>query len=89
MSNRRKFIKTIGAGTATLAIQPAFANLIVPRQKVLGVALVGLGYYSRDLLAPALRQTKHCKLAETFVAQKLLIFRRHTDRGRIEAASCL
>ncbi len=62
MSNRRKFIKSLSAGTASLALQPAFANIIVPRQKVLGVALVGLGYYSRDLLAPALRQTKYCKL---------------------------
>lgn len=35
-----------------------------PRQKRgLGVALVGLGYYSTDLLAPALQQTKHCYLA--------------------------
>jgi len=29
----------------------------------LGVALVGLGYYSTDLLAPALQQTQHCHLA--------------------------
>jgi len=29
----------------------------------LGVALVGLGYYSTDLLAPALQQTAHCQLA--------------------------
>ena len=28
----------------------------------LGVALVGLGYYSRDLLAPALQLTEHCEL---------------------------
>lgn len=28
----------------------------------LGVALVGLGYYSRDLLAPALQMTKNCHL---------------------------
>jgi glucose-fructose oxidoreductase len=26
------------------------------------VALVGLGYYSTDILAPALQQTKHCSL---------------------------
>ncbi len=62
MGNRRNFIKAIGAGTATLAVQSSFANIIVPKQKVLGVALVGLGYYSRDLLAPALQQTRHCKL---------------------------
>lgn len=29
----------------------------------LGVALVGLGYYSTDLLAPALQLTQHCYLA--------------------------
>lgn len=29
----------------------------------LGIALVGLGYYSTDLLAPALQQTKNCYLA--------------------------
>lgn len=29
----------------------------------IGVALVGLGYYSRDLLAPALQLTQHCHLA--------------------------
>ena len=32
-------------------------------EKRIGVALVGLGYYSRDLLAPALQLTKHCYLA--------------------------
>lgn len=31
-------------------------------QKVLGVALVGLGKYSEKQLGPALLQTKHCKL---------------------------
>jgi glucose-fructose oxidoreductase len=35
-----------------------------PQQKIrLGVALVGLGYYSTDLLAPALQLTKNCYLA--------------------------
>lgn len=33
------------------------------RKERLGVALVGLGYYSTDLLAPALQNTKHCYLA--------------------------
>src|SRR5205085_8848815 len=42
----------------------AFANIIVPQKKTkLGVALVGLGYYSTDLLAPALQLTKSCHLA--------------------------
>ena len=34
-----------------------------PAKEKLGVALVGLGYYSTDLLAPALQQTKDCYLA--------------------------
>jgi len=33
------------------------------KKEKLGVALVGLGYYSTDLLAPALQQTKYCYLA--------------------------
>ncbi|HOX82824.1 MAG TPA: Gfo/Idh/MocA family oxidoreductase [Chryseolinea sp.] len=42
----------------------AFANIIIPQQKKkLGVALVGLGYYSTDLLAPALQLTTQCYLA--------------------------
>ncbi len=32
------------------------------KPKKLGVALVGLGYYSRDLLAPSLQLTSHCEL---------------------------
>lgn len=33
------------------------------KKEKLGVALIGLGYYSTDLLAPALQQTKNCYLA--------------------------
>ena len=33
------------------------------QQKKSGIALVGLGYYSTNLLAPALQQTEHCYLA--------------------------
>src|SRR5215213_2293815 len=32
-------------------------------QKKLGIALVGLGGYSENQLAPALKETKHCYLA--------------------------
>ena len=65
MSNRRKFIGQSLVGLSGLALSShAFANIIVPRQKdKLGVALVGLGYYSRDLLAPALQLTQNCYLA--------------------------
>ncbi len=57
---RRSFLKQ--AGAASLAT--AFPFIRSRQSKTnLGVALVGLGYYSRDLLAPALELTKHCHLA--------------------------
>jgi predicted dehydrogenase len=60
---RRKFIQNIGAG-ASLAVLP-FSDLIASsfQEKKLGVALVGLGYYSEFQLAPALLQTRNCYLA--------------------------
>jgi glucose-fructose oxidoreductase len=57
---RRTFIKNSGLAFGALS----FPNIIIPKQKPsLGIALVGLGYYSRDLLAPALQFTNHCHLA--------------------------
>lgn len=62
MNSRRSFIKnTLGSMAALAAGSNAFACGWVSKQK-LGVALVGLGYYSTDLLAPALQLTKHCEL---------------------------
>lgn len=67
--SRRNFIQNLAASGAALAMAPyALAeksiNILVPRQKErLGIALVGLGYYSTDLLAPALQETKNCYLA--------------------------
>ena len=65
-ASRRDVIKTITAGSAALLFSP-HSLLAATRQRKerLGVALVGLGYYSTDLLAPALQQTKllprrHC-----------------------------
>ena len=65
MINRRTFLGHVSAGAAGLAMtSSAFANIIIPQKKDrLGVALVGLGYYSTDLLAPALQLTKHSYLA--------------------------
>lgn len=62
---RRKFIGQTLAGVAGLTFsRSAFSGILVPqRKKRLGVALVGLGYYSTDLLAPGLQQTKNCYLA--------------------------
>src|SRR5688572_11428369 len=65
MINRRKFIGQAAASAAGLVLTShAFSQIIVPQKKErLGVALVGLGYYSKDLLAPALQLTSKCYLA--------------------------
>lgn len=55
--SRRQFI----AGTlAGLSVNP-IVGVAAPSKKV-GVALLGLGYYSTDVLAPAFKFTKHCEL---------------------------
>lgn len=58
---RRKFIQSTGilAASAYLA-SPSY--LFAKKKRKLGVALVGLGYYSTDLLAPALQLTEYCEL---------------------------
>jgi glucose-fructose oxidoreductase len=61
--SRRRVIKTIAAGSGILLLSPKTIFAGDRRKDKLGVALVGLGYYSTDLLAPALQQTKHCYLA--------------------------
>lgn len=58
--NRRSIIKTGAFGFAAGSSGIALA-VNQPKRK-LGVALVGLGHYSRDLLAPALQLTSHCEL---------------------------
>jgi glucose-fructose oxidoreductase len=62
--SRRRVIKTLSAGSAALLFDPAylFSAFRSPKRN-LGVALAGLGYYSTDLLAPALQLTKNCHLA--------------------------
>lgn len=61
MENRRKFIKKSGLFLAASTL-PLTAFSIPTQKKKLGVALVGLGYYSRDLLSPALQLTENCEL---------------------------
>ncbi|HYC84921.1 MAG TPA: Gfo/Idh/MocA family oxidoreductase, partial [Chryseosolibacter sp.] len=65
MTGRRKFIKGAALSLGAVALSSeGFSSIILPQQKKkLGVALVGLGYYSTDLLAPALQATEHCYLA--------------------------
>ncbi len=62
--SRRRLLKTLAWGSSAALVSPHLL-LAGPLQKKsrLGIALVGLGYYSTDLLAPALQQTKHCHLA--------------------------
>ena len=65
MNTRRIFIKnTLGSIAALTFADADFASFLLPKKKdKLGIALVGLGYYSTDLLAPALQLTEHCYLA--------------------------
>ena len=62
-NQRRKFIKKTGIVAASSVFAP---NILFstknPKKEKLGVALVGLGYYSTYLLAPALQLTKNCEL---------------------------
>ena len=60
---RRLFIQKAGIIAATSAFSPnVLLSATRPKKEKLGVALVGLGYYSTDLLAPALQLTKNCEL---------------------------
>lgn len=63
MPNRRTFLHTAALTGAAASLSPnALWSATRPAKDKLGVALVGLGYYSTDLLAPALQQTKNCSL---------------------------
>jgi glucose-fructose oxidoreductase len=64
ITSRRDAIKTLALGTGSILVSPYILGAACrPKKDRLGVALVGLGYYSTDLLAPALQQTKNCYLA--------------------------
>jgi glucose-fructose oxidoreductase len=62
--SRRNALKTLAKGSGVLLLSPNVLLAATARKKErLGIALVGLGYYSTDLLAPALQQTRRCYLA--------------------------
>lgn len=64
LKSRREVLKSLAAGGATILLSPKILlSCTAAKKDKLGVALVGLGYYSTDLLVPALQQTKHCYLA--------------------------
>lgn len=60
--SRRRFLGQLSAAGA-LALLPRRSWAVEPAGKKLGVALVGLGNYSRGQLGPALKVTQHCRLA--------------------------
>ncbi len=61
--SRRSFVKkTIIAASATAFSPNVLLAATRPKKTKLGVALVGLGYYSQDLIAPGLLNTNHCEL---------------------------
>ena len=63
-TSRRDALKTLALGSAATLFSPhTLLAATSPQKERLGVALVGLGYYSTDLLAPALQQTRNCYLA--------------------------
>jgi glucose-fructose oxidoreductase len=62
MNTRRSFLGNLTLGAAGLALASCSRAADEPAGKKLGVVLVGLGGYATGQLAPALQQTKHCKL---------------------------
>lgn len=66
-ASRRKFLRQLTLGSGALAFgAPLIANtpLIIRKPaKKLGIALVGLGNYATNQLAPSLQDTEHCYLA--------------------------
>lgn len=75
--NRRQVLKALAALGVAANAAPLFASSA--RNKRVGVALVGLGYYSRDLLAPALQLTQHSYLAGivTGSPEKIPMWQKH------------
>jgi glucose-fructose oxidoreductase len=68
--SRRKFLRQFSLGSLALAAGANFpgalfaqTNSLAAAPRKLGVALLGLGTYSTSQLAPALQQTKLCRLA--------------------------
>ncbi len=64
--SRREFMKMslVGATGALFSSQiQAFPTFLSGKQKKMGIALVGLGWYSTDILAPALQETDTAYLA--------------------------
>ena len=59
---RRDFLKRFSAGLGTSALALSGTVLAQDPRSTLGIALVGLGYYSTQVLAPALQECKNVSL---------------------------
>ncbi|RDV24897.1 gfo/Idh/MocA family oxidoreductase [Alteromonas aestuariivivens] len=60
-NSRRQFLSLLSAGFAASALPGWATTPPLPARKI-GVALLGLGGYSSNLLAPALEHTRYCEL---------------------------
>ena len=58
MHNRRNFIKRSGLAVAASTLPLSYISCLKPEKK-LGIALLGLGSYATNNLAPALQNTQH------------------------------
>ena len=67
--HRREFISQASMAAGGLLILPSL-DLFKHKDQKLGVALVGLGRYSTNQLAPALKQTQYCKLVAVVTGSK-------------------
>jgi predicted dehydrogenase len=86
-TKRRDFLSTMSAAVAVGMTQGGFHSAAhAAEDKKLGYAIVGLGNLSTNQIAPALQNTKHCRLAaivtgtpekERAWAEKYRIDRRH------------
>ena len=64
--SRRDFLRKGSTGVATALFAPGIlscAGMGSRENKKLGIALVGIGYYSRSVLAPCLQHTQYARLA--------------------------
>ncbi len=60
--SRRTAIKNMALAGSGLALFPLVSSFEYAEDKTLGIALVGLGNYATNQLAPALQQAQFCKL---------------------------
>jgi predicted dehydrogenase len=61
--SRRDFLRISSLGIGAIAMSNTLLSFTAQSDKKLGIALVGLGYYSFGQLGPALQHTKNCYLA--------------------------